>query len=59
MNLSAKSSAGKVAWDQEFLIYAGPADYDVLSTYDQQMELIAERGPGWLRWLANLIAGFL
>jgi YidC/Oxa1 family membrane protein insertase len=59
MNLSAKSSAGKVAWDQEFLIYAGPADYDILSTYGQQMDQIAERGPGWLRWLANLIANFL
>ena len=59
MNLSAKSSTGKVAWDQKFLIYAGPADYDILSTYDQQMDQIAERGPGWLRWLGNLIASFL
>ncbi len=59
MTLSAKSSVGKVAWDQEFLIYAGPADYDILAKYDQQMQLIAERGPGWLRWLANLIASFL
>lgn len=59
MTLASKSSAGKISWNQEFLLYMGPADYDILSTYNHQMQLIAERGPGWLRWLANLIANFL
>jgi len=59
MTLASKSSSGKLLWEQDYLIYAGPADYDLLSAYNSQMQNVAERGPGWLRWLANLIAGFL
>lgn len=47
-------------WNQGFLIYAGPADYDLMRTYpDSKLELIPERGPGWLRWLSNAIAWLL
>ena len=47
-------------WEQHFLIYAGPADYNLLKSYkDTKMELIPERGPGWLRWLSNPIAWLL
>ncbi|HPN41789.1 MAG TPA: membrane protein insertase YidC [Candidatus Cloacimonadota bacterium] len=59
MELASKSSSGKLIWEQDYLVYAGPADYDLLSGYNSQMQNVAERGPGWLRWLANLIAGFL
>lgn len=59
MTLASKSSSGKMQWEQDFLLYAGPADYDVLAGYGSQMENVAERGPGWLRWMANLIASFL
>lgn len=47
-------------WSQNFLIYAGPADYDILKSYDiSRLEQIPERGPSWLRWLANAIAWLL
>jgi YidC/Oxa1 family membrane protein insertase len=49
-------------WEQDFLIYAGPADYEILKGYQDHnphLELIAERGASWLRWLANIIAWFL
>lgn len=47
-------------WSQSLLIYAGPADYEILQSYGlKRMELMAERGAAWLRWLANIIAWFL
>lgn len=47
-------------WSQSFLIYAGPADYDILKSYEiSRLEHIPERGPSWLRWLANAIAWLL
>lgn len=47
-------------WQQQFLIYAGPADYDLMKSYpESKLELIPERGPGWLRWLSNAIAWLL
>lgn len=59
MLLSSKTQDGKMSWNQDYLIYAGPSDFDILKGYGQQMENVAERGPGWLRWLANMIAEFL
>jgi len=47
-------------WEQHFLLYTGPTDYNLMKSYkDSKMELIPERGPGWLRWLSNPIAWFL
>ncbi len=47
-------------WEQQFLIYIGPADHDIMKTYTgTRMELIPERGAGWLRWLSNAIAWLL
>jgi len=47
-------------WSQSFIIYAGPADYDILKSYEiSRLEHIPERGPSWLRWLANAIAWLL
>lgn len=59
MILDSRHRDGKLTWEQSLLIYAGPADYDILASYGSQMENIAERGPGWLRWMGNIIAGFL
>lgn len=48
------------AWEQNFLLYAGPADYDILKAYtDLKLELIPDRGPSWLWWLSNAIAWLL
>lgn len=49
----------KENWEQSFVLYAGPADADILRGYGRQMENIAERGYNWLRWLANFFAWFL
>jgi YidC/Oxa1 family membrane protein insertase len=49
----------KANWQQNFILYAGPADADLLKGYGKQMENIAERGANWLRWLANIFAWFL
>ncbi len=47
-------------WEQEFLIYTGPADYDILKSYaGARLEKIPERGPAWLWWLSNAIAWLL
>lgn len=47
-------------WEQSFLLYTGPADYDLLKSYaGTRLELVPERGPGWLRWLSNAIAWLL
>ncbi|MCD8480994.1 MAG: membrane protein insertase YidC [Candidatus Cloacimonetes bacterium] len=49
----------KQSWQQSFMLYAGPADANLLKGYGRQMENIAERGANWLRWLANILAWFL
>jgi len=49
----------KSNWEQNFVLFAGPADASMLKTYGPQMENIAERGYNWLRWLANAFAWFL
>jgi len=49
----------KASWQQSFVLYAGPADANILNTYGRQMEEIAERGAKWLRWLTNIFAWFL
>ncbi|MBW6514453.1 MAG: membrane protein insertase YidC [Candidatus Syntrophosphaera sp.] len=47
-------------WEQSFLIYAGPADYDIMKSYEKsRLEYVPERGPSWLRWLSNAIAWLL
>lgn len=58
-SLDSFSGSGKQSWQQSFLLYAGPADADLLKAYGKQMENIAERGANWLRWLANILAWFL
>ncbi|MDD4223145.1 MAG: membrane protein insertase YidC [Candidatus Cloacimonetes bacterium] len=58
--LDSRDRSPSQLWEQNFLIYAGPADYDLMRSYpDSKLELIPERGPGWLRWLANAIAWLL
>lgn len=58
--LDSRDDRPSQTWAQSFLIYAGPADYDLMKSYeDTKLELIPDRGPGWLRWLANAIAWLL
>ena len=58
------STAGKdKTLSQSLLIYAGPADYDIMKDYSAdpafRLDLIPERGAGWYRWLSNMIAWLL
>jgi YidC/Oxa1 family membrane protein insertase len=58
--LDSRDRSPSQNWKQSFLIYAGPAEYDIMKTYTgTKLELIPERGPGWLRWLSNAIAWLL
>lgn len=58
-SLDSYHKEAKANWSQSFVLYAGPADANLLKPYGKQMENIAERGPNWLRWLANVFAWFL
>lgn len=58
-SLDSFNRGAKQSWQQSFVLYAGPADANLLKTYGKQMENIAERGANWLRWLANIFAWFL
>lgn len=57
--LSSDQKITRNDWTQSFLIYAGPADYDILKSYGSSLENVAERGASWLRWLASIFAWFL
>ncbi len=58
--LDSRDATPSQNWAQSFLIYAGPADHDLMKSYpESKLELIPDRGPGWLRWLANAIAWLL
>ena len=58
--LDSRDATPSQNWAQSFLIYAGPADHDLMKSYPEtKLELIPDRGPGWLRWLANAIAWLL
>lgn len=57
--IDSRQSNPKRSWKQSFIIYAGPADYQILQKYGKQMDSIPERGASWLRWLSNIFAGLL
>ena len=57
--LDSKDETASQQWKQSFTIYAGPADYELMRSYPNRLEQIPDRGPGWLRWLANAIAWLL
>lgn len=57
--LISKQRQARNDWQQSFLIYAGPADYDILKAYGKSLENVAERGAAWLRWLAGIFAWLL
>ncbi|HPS38482.1 MAG TPA: membrane protein insertase YidC [Candidatus Cloacimonadota bacterium] len=56
-----KSDLGvdKQAWQQSFLIYTGPTDYKIMKAYGKSMQLVADHGAAWLRWLNTIFAWFL
>ncbi|MCB5223635.1 MAG: membrane protein insertase YidC [Candidatus Cloacimonadaceae bacterium] len=57
--MDSRDGTASQKWKQSFTIYAGPADYELMHSYPNRLEQIPERGPGWLRWLANGIAWLL
>ncbi|MDD2228865.1 MAG: membrane protein insertase YidC [Candidatus Cloacimonetes bacterium] len=57
--IDSRQADAKQSWRQSFIIYAGPADYELLKQYGRQMDNIPERGVSWLRWLANIFAWYL
>lgn len=57
--LSSLQNQSRDSWQQSFLIYTGPADYDILKGYGNSMENIAERGAAWLRWLTSIFSWLL
>ncbi len=46
-------------WEEDFTLYMGPAQYDLLKGYGNGLEGVAERGAKWLRWLVDIFAWFL
>jgi len=46
-------------WDEDYLLYMGPADVDILKSHSAGMADIAERGAKWLRWLSGIFSWFL
>ncbi|MDP2172947.1 MAG: membrane protein insertase YidC [Candidatus Cloacimonadaceae bacterium] len=59
MRLDSRQRDSSNTWEQSFVIYAGPNDFEILLSYGKQMEDITERGISWLRWLSSIIAWFL
>ncbi len=58
--LDSRDNNPSQTWKQSFVIYAGPADYDLMKSYaNSRLELVPDRGPGWLRWLAHPFAWLL
>lgn len=57
--IDSRQNSAKQSWNQSFVIYTGPADYQILKSYGKQMENIPERGVSWLRWLTNIFGWFL
>ena len=58
-NLMAVRDKASIDWDESFILYFGPAQYDLLKARGSGLENIAERGSKWLRWLVDIFAWFL
>jgi len=54
-----KRDKASIDWDEDFMLYTGPADIKLLKAFAGGMDNVAERGPKWLRWLAEIFAWFL
>jgi len=54
-----KRDKPSIDWEEDFLLYFGPADINQLKTHGGGMENVAERGAKWLRWLVNIFAWIL
>ena len=57
--LSVKRDKASIDWDEDYLLFFGPADYNLLKTHGAGLENVAERGAKWLRWLVDIFAWFL
>lgn len=58
-SMITRRDKASIDWDEDFLLYFGPADINLLKTHGSSMENIAERGAKWLRWLVDIFAWFL
>jgi YidC/Oxa1 family membrane protein insertase len=57
--LTTRRDKASTDWDEDFDIYIGPSQYDLLRTHGNGLENVAERGAKWLRWLVDIFAWFL
>lgn len=57
--MMAKRDKPSIGWDEDFLLYLGPADIHQLKVHGSGMENVAERGAKWLRWLTNIFSWVL
>ena len=46
-------------FSDRYFLYLGPVEYDLLKTYNNELEQIAELGWSWLRWLAKIFRWFI
>jgi len=58
-SLSTKRDKSSKDWDEDFTLYMGPAGFELLKSYGNGWENVAERGAKWLRWLVDIFAWFL
>lgn len=57
--MMTKRDKASIDWDENFLLYLGPADIHQLKVHGSGMENVAERGAKWLRWLTNIFTWVL
>ncbi len=57
--LESSQKNARSDWQQSYTLFLGPADSDLLKSYGNGMDNIAELGSKWLRWLSNIFAWFL
>jgi YidC/Oxa1 family membrane protein insertase len=57
--MTTKRDKSSIDWDEDFLLYFGPAEMNLLRSHGSGMENITERGWSWLRWLVSIFAWIL
>lgn len=58
-SMTTKRDKSFKEWDEDFTLYMGPAQYNLLKVYGNGLENVAERGTKILRWLVSFFAWFL
>ncbi len=57
--LTVRSDKTNLDWDEQFTLYFGPSQFELLRKHGSGLENIAERGWRWLQWLVDIFAWFL